>query len=61
MSTRPSRLEILEYAKEGLNTLIGTGSGYEYEEVLQEYEEHREWIEAEITRVSTPTPGGSQP
>ncbi len=54
MSTRPSRLEILEYAKEGLNTLIGTGSGYEYEEVLQEYEEHREWIEAELALAPQP-------
>jgi len=48
---RPTRLEILEYAQEGLRTLIGTGTGYEHEEVLDEYEEHQLWLEKEVARV----------
>lgn len=49
--SRPSRLELLEYAVEGLRTLIGTGTGYEDEEVLECYEHDLEWIEDEIKRV----------
>jgi hypothetical protein len=39
---RPSRLEILGYAKEGLTTLIGVGRGYKFEDVLDEYGRHRD-------------------
>ena len=45
---RPTRLQLLEYAAEGLRTLIGTGVGFEYEEVLEEYEQHLEWINDQV-------------
>lgn len=48
---RPTRLEVLEYAEEGLRTLIGTGTGYEYPCVLDEYEQHLEWVKKELTKV----------
>jgi len=44
-------LEVLEYAEEGLRTLIGTGTGYEYPCVLDEYEQHLEWVKKELTKV----------
>ncbi len=49
--SRPTRLEILEYAIEGLRNLIGTGTGYESEEVLEEYGRHQDWIEKELKRI----------
>lgn len=48
---RPSRLEILEYALEGVNTLWGTQVGALTEWEEEELEDHREWLKDEIKRV----------
>lgn len=51
--TRPSRLEILEYALEGATMQRGTHVGCPdlYEEWLDELDAHIEWLESEIARV----------
>lgn len=49
--TKPTCFEVIEYAIEGLNTLIGVGSGYENEAVLEEYKKHRIWVEKELERL----------
>jgi hypothetical protein len=48
--TRPSRLEILEYALEGAVTLRGISDPSD-EEYMDELEDHRDWLAAEIKRV----------
>lgn len=49
--SRPSRLEILEYALEGALTERGIWSGAASEEDEAELDAHIEWLEAEIARV----------
>lgn len=48
---KPSEIYILEYALEGLNTLIGTGTGYEYPDIICEYEKHRAWVEKRLNSL----------
>ena len=50
---RPSRLEILEYALEGIGTLIGIRQWETYDDFdcLNELEAHQHWIQAEIKRA----------
>lgn len=49
--TRPSRLEILEYALQGAVTERGLWSGGMEEWEEDQLAEHIEWLEMEIARV----------
>lgn len=48
---RPTRLEILEYALEGVQTKLGVWSGALEEDEQEFYESHEEWLKQEIQRV----------
>ena len=50
--TRPTRLEILEYALEGARTEYGIWSGAMNDEQEQTLEDHIEWLESEIKRIT---------
>ncbi len=52
--SRPSRLEILEYALEGVTTLRGVWAGCDSmsEEEESTLDGHLAWLEAEIARVT---------
>lgn len=51
--SRPTRLEILEYALTGVYTDIGTSLPATSEDFdwLDEAERHRDWLIAEIARI----------
>jgi hypothetical protein len=49
--TRPSRLEILEYALEGAQTQRGIWSGEMGVREEAELDAHIDWLEREIARV----------
>jgi len=49
--TRPSRFQILNYALEGVCTLIGTGDPSD-EKRMDAWESDRIWLEKEILRVA---------
>ncbi len=48
---RPSRLEILEYALDGVRAYYGTYSGQFSDDEEAELDDHIEWLKAEIVRV----------
>ena len=49
--TRPSRLEILEYALAGAQTERGIWSGAMPDEEAETLDAHIEWLKQEIARV----------
>lgn len=58
-SKRPSRLEILEYALEGICTQIGTHPcPNDYPNEIDEYENHQEWLVNEIRKLNLKAQNG---
>lgn len=52
---KPDRLTLLEYAREGLRTKIGTHpEPLNYRSEIDEYECHLDWVERQIKKLEEP-------